>query len=515
MAFKRLIGRSRLKRLAVRLQPGQIQTVAAVDLGSNSFHLIVARFTDGRLQIVDRLQEMVRLGGGLDEKGRLGKEAARRALNCLERFGERLRGLPRARVRAVGTNTLRRARNRAQFLARAERVLGHPIEVISGHEEARLIYEGVARDLPADGRHRLVVDIGGGSTELMVGRNERLLLGESLHIGCVGLTREHFRDGRISDRRLRAALTAARLELKPVEAQFRAAGFEVTYGSSGTIRAVGQILQSMKWSDGTITVPALRRLRQALVDAGQVEGIELPGVSAERAVVLPGGVAVLSAVFEALGIERMEVAGGALREGLLYDLVGRIRHEDVRARTIRELSERYHVDAAQAKRVASTAAVCFGQVAEDWGLELEAGEAIERAAWLHEIGLAVAHTKYHRHGAYLVEYSDLPGFSWQEQRLLACLIRGHRRRFPLEVYRALGRREARTARRLTVLLRLAVLLHRGRVETPPPRFRLTACKRQVHLALPAGWLARNPLTAADLERESRYLAAARINFEYR
>jgi exopolyphosphatase/guanosine-5'-triphosphate,3'-diphosphate pyrophosphatase len=289
----------------------------------------------------------------------------------------------------------------------------------------------------------------------------------------------------------------------------------VAYGSSGTIRAVGQIAQSLKWSDGAVTVPALRRLREALVDAGQVSKIELPGVSAERAVVLPGGVAVLSAVFESLGIERMEVAGGALREGLLYDLVGRIRHEDIRARTIRELSERYRVDAAQARRVAATAAACFGQIAEDWQLDAESGEALERAALLHEIGLAVAHTKYHRHGAYLVEHSDLPGFSWQEQRLLACLIRGHRRRFPLEAYGTLDRREARTARRLTVLLRLAVLLHRGRTETPLPRFRLSAHKRDVHLSLPAGWLARNPLTAADLEREARYLGATGLSFEFR
>jgi exopolyphosphatase/guanosine-5'-triphosphate,3'-diphosphate pyrophosphatase len=515
MTIKQLIESSALGRLAARLRPGHTQTFAAVDLGSNSFHLIVARYADGRLEVVDRLQEMVRLGGGLDVRGHLHKDAARRALDCLGRFGERLRGLPRSAVRAVGTNTLRRARNRAAFLARAERALGHPIEVISGQEEARLIYHGVAHDLPSDGRSRLVVDIGGGSTELMLGRNEKLSLAESLHIGCVGMTQEHFGEGRITDKRMRAALTAARLELKPVEAQFRAAGFEAAYGSSGTIRAVGQIAQSKKWSDGAITAAALRNLRVALVEAGGVERIELPGVSAERAVVLAGGAAVLSAVFEALGIERMEVAGGALREGLLYDLVGRVRHEDVRQRTIAALSQRYNVDTAQAGRVAATAAACFAQVADTWGLGVEDGETLARAAQLHEIGLAVAHTKYHRHGAYLAEYSDLPGFSWQEQRLLASLIRGHRRRFPLEVFKPMPGDEARSARRLTVLLRLAVLLHRGRAETPVPPLKLVAHKRQIALQLPAGWLARNPLTAADLEREARYLRKAGIRFEYR
>jgi exopolyphosphatase/guanosine-5'-triphosphate,3'-diphosphate pyrophosphatase len=270
----------------------------------------------------------------------------------------------------------------------------------------------------------------------------------------------------------------------------------------------------MKWAEEDITAPALKKLRAALIEAGHVARVELPGLSPERAAVFPGGVAVLIAAFEALGIERLHVSGGALREGLLHDLVGRIRHEDVRSQTIRTLSERYHVDAAQARRVARTARLCFERVADDWKLDEEAGAALERAALLHEIGLAIAHTKYHRHGAYLAEFSDLPGFSWQEQRQLACLIRSHRRRFPEEVFDTLPSTQARRARRLSVLLRLAVLLHRGRVDEKLPRFRLTARKRALRLEIPGEWLRRNPLTAADLARECRYLRAAGWRFDF-
>ncbi len=480
-------------------------TVAAVDLGSNSFHMIVARVMNGQFHVMDRLQEMARLAAGLDEHNNLDKLSRTRALECLARFGERLRGMPAGSVRAVGTNTLRRARNGAKFLADAERVLGHRIEIISGQEEARLIYQGVARDLPDDGKRRLVVDIGGGSTEFIVGRRYEPLLAESLHMGCVGISLDHFPDARITSRYWRRAETAAHLELQPIETAFRKKGWDAAYGASGTIRTIGAVLRAQGWTDGEITLSALRKLREVLLAAGRMEGVTLDGLNSERASVFPGGTAILIAIFEALGIERMEVSESALREGLLLDLLGRIRHSDARTRTVEALIERYHVDAAQAARVEQTAEYCLSRVAKSWELGAPQAQALAYAARLHEVGLAIAHTKYHRHGAYLVEHSDLPGFSRQEQHLLAILIRGHRRRFPVEILDSLLRDERRRARRLTTLLRLAVLLHRGRTEAELPRIRLVARKRALALTFPRGWLKKNPLTCADLTQEARYL----------
>jgi exopolyphosphatase/guanosine-5'-triphosphate,3'-diphosphate pyrophosphatase len=491
------------------------QVLAAVDLGSNSFHMIVARVLDGQLHIVDRLQEMVRLAAGLDSHHRLDKDARARALACLARFGERLRDLPPGSVRAVGTNTLRRARNADKFLEDAEQALGHAIHVISGQEEARLIYQGVARPMPLDGGKRLVIDIGGGSTEVILGEDRRALIMESLHTGCVGLTRDYFPDGRITAKSMARARTAAALEFQPIKAQFHAHGWQSAYGTSGTIRAIGAVIQAWHDKDVSITPASLVKLQDALLALRDVQTVAmLEGVSAERAPVFPGGVAILMAAFEAFGIERLEVAEGALREGLLYDLLGRIGHEDERERTIAALTSRYHIDAAQAKRVEQTVQQFRDQLASTWRLgDIYAGP-LSWAARLHEIGLAVSHTKYHRHGAYLVHNSDLPGFSWQEQALVATLIRCHRRRFPHDVLGDLPREQRSSAQRLCVLLRLAVLLHRARSDAGLPALRLHADDELLQLHFPPRWLKKNPLTLADLAREAEWLRAAKIDLDY-
>jgi exopolyphosphatase/guanosine-5'-triphosphate,3'-diphosphate pyrophosphatase len=505
-------GRPLLGALRARLRATP-PVVAAVDLGSNSFHLLVAQTGDGSLHVLDRLQEMVRLGGGLDANNRLTPAARARALACLARFGQRLRGLPRGSVRAVGTNTLRRLRNADAFLAAAERALGHPIEIIAGREEARLIYQGMAHSRPDDTRRRLVVDIGGGSTELIVGEGHEPLVMESLHMGCVGLSQTHFADGVITAKGMRHAETAARLELQPVETQFQR-GWEVAIGTSGTIRAVRAVLRAEGWTDGAITRPALARLRDALIAARHVGHIDLAGLSPERASVLPGGVAILNAVFEALGIERMQVVDGALREGLLQDLLGRLRHSDVRTQTVNALGARFRIDGAQAERVARTAAHCFKQVARAWVLDAEAEHLLDWAARLHEIGLSVAHNQYHKHGAYLAEKADLPGFSWQEQQQLAALIRGHRRKFPLEVFDALPAVAQQSTQRLCALLRLAVLLHRARHDLELRGLRLRAGKRALNVHFARGWLRQHPLTQADLEQEAAWLRAVGFRLDF-
>ncbi|UCH54464.1 MAG: exopolyphosphatase [Pseudomonadota bacterium] len=499
-----MIAASRARRARRKLP----DMVAAVDLGSNSFHMIVARVVDGQLHVLDRIQEMVRLAAGLDDKNRLTKTAQIKALACLERFGQRLHGMAADSVRVVGTNALRRARNGAKFLLRAERALGYPIEVISGREEARLIYLGVARDV-ADDKPRLVIDIGGGSTELILGEGLKANAMESLYMGCVSLSEAHFRNGKITKRAMHAAETAAHLELEPVAAQFKT-GWQSVIGTSGTIRTAAAVVKAAGWSDAGITATSLVELRRALLDAGLVQKLKLAGLSDDRAPVFAGGVAVLTAVFDAIGIKHMRVADSALREGLLYDLHGRIRYEDAREQTIAALISRYHVDDAQGERVAQTARECFEQVARDWKLGEDDAAALDWAAYLHEIGLAVAHTQYHKHGAYLVRHADLAGFSRTEQALLAALIRAHRRKFPLKEFKLLPKPVAKRAQRLALLLRLAVLLHRAHNGAVLPRLKLQVESRALALRFPPAWLDQHPLTEADLAQEAEYLRAARF-----
>lgn len=489
-------------------------TIAAIDLGSNSFHLIVARLVNGHLQIVDRLREMVQLGAGLDKDHWLSEEAQNRALDCLARFGQRLRPMPGSRVRVVGTNTLRRARNRKEFLAQAETLLGHPVEIISGVEEARLIYLGVAHSTAVTEGRRLVLDIGGGSTELIIGERFEPLYLESLSVGCVSLTLDHFTSGKreteMKEADLRAAELAVNLELEPIALAYRELGWDHAIGASGTIRALRDVVHAEGWCQEGISLDSLRRLRGALLETGKSSAMaERWRLEPARARVLTGGFAVLHSLCEALDIEHLQVSDGALREGVIYDLIGRIRHEDVRHRTVAMLSQRYGADNAQAERVSVTARQLLGQIAPHWGLENEAcGDALEWAARLHEIGLAIAHNNYHRHGAYILEHADLPGFSRSDQAVLAALVRGHRRKFPRDVFASLPKGATTFARRLCVLLRLAVLLHRSRSRQPLPALQLIASGQNLKLSFPEEWLAGHPLTRADLEREAQYLKKA-------
>lgn len=490
-------------------------TVAAVDLGSNSFHMIVARPQGNELGLIDKLREMVRLAAGLDEKNNLSEDAQQRALACLERFGQRLSGMPQGSVRAVGTNTLRSAHNSDAFIAAAEAALGHPIEIISGLEEARLIYLGVAQSTPSNDGQRLVIDIGGGSTECIIGKGFETSHLESLYMGCVSMSRRFFADGGISRKRWERAVVAAGQEIEPIVARYRRIGWETALGASGTIRAIRAVSLEAGWTKSGITLDALEKLSDALLDAGDINKLKLPGLDSDRAPVFPGGVAILYALFKALAIETMDVSDGALREGLLYDLIGRIRHEDVRDRSARSLAERYHVDIAQAERIRDTAWNALAQIATRWELEDdEAKQFLGWAALLHEIGLDIAHNHYHKHGAYIIENSDMPGFSRLEQHCIAALVRVHRRKFAIDAFNNLGANWHSTLASLAVLLRLSVVLHRSRVDTPLPAFTLSADDtRSLRLQFPEGWLATHPLTQADLEQEASYLKSVKFKLE--
>jgi len=475
--------------------------LAGIDLGSNSFHMVVARVIQGQVHVVDRLRDRVQLATGLDARRELTPDAMQRAVVCLERFGQRLRDLPGTNVRAVGTNTLRQAKNARAFIERAEQALGHTIEIISGREEARLIYLGVAHDLSDSGGRRLVVDIGGGSTEVIIGERFEPLSTDSLYMGCVNYSLRYFPDGKLRREDFRQAEIAARVELQPIERSYRTSGWDHAIGSSGTIVAIEQIMRANEWGD-TITHRGLKRLKKALLAAENVGNLSLPGLPPDRATVLPGGVAILQAIFEAFGIESMTAATGALREGLLYDLLGRFRHEDVRDQTIRHFEQTYHVDRDQAARVERTALDFHEQIAGPWELDDEnSRQCLKWAARLHEVGLSIAHNGYHKHGAYIIEHADMSGFSREDQLLLALLVRSHRRKFSREELRRLPAARLKTAIRLAALLRLAVCLNRDRGGTAIPSIVLRARGSSVDIAFPPRHFEESPLTRADLDEE--------------
>jgi len=482
------------------------KTVASVDLGSNSFHMLVARVVGDEIHVVDRLRTRVGLAEGLDADNNLEGDARRRALDALGIFGQRLLHMPSGSVRAVGTNTLRQAKNSREFLDEAEAVLGHPIEVISGREEARLVYLGVAHSVEDDGRRRLVVDIGGGSTEVIIGEVFEPLEADSLYMGCVTFSR-FFPKGKITAKNMEEAILAASLELIPIERRYTSLGWSQVVGSSGTITSAESILRANGWSQNGITEKGVKRLRKALVAAGHIDNLDLPGMPEGRAPVLPGGVAILSALFSRLPIERMHASAGALREGLVYDLLGRIRHEDVRDQTIRAYSERYHVDQDQARRVAVTADQLLEQVASGWDLPNPyAQRLLGWAARLHEVGKAISYSGYHKHGGYIVAHSDMPGFSKSDQAVLAALVAGHRGRLRPSRFADLPVERAERAVRLSLMLRIAVLLNRSRTRRAVPMLRLRARKKAMNLGFPPGWLDDNPLTRTDLDNESASLS---------
>jgi exopolyphosphatase/guanosine-5'-triphosphate,3'-diphosphate pyrophosphatase len=488
--------------------------VAAVDLGSNSFHLVVAREQGAELQVLDRLREPVRIAAGLDAEKQLSAGAQERALACLERFGQRLAGIPRRRVRVVGTNTLRRLRKSPEFFKAAQKALGHPIEVISGVEEARLVYAGVTHGLAGPPR-RLVVDIGGGSTELVIGKGADTRLLESVALGCVTHTRRFFEDGEITEKRFRKARIAARVELEFLEDRYRKAGWDLAIGSSGTVRGAWRVMRARGWAEEEITRDALEKSVDLLIETGHSDKIDYADLREDRRAVFAGGLAVLAGVFDSLKVERMRTSENALREGVLYDLVGRLTDRDIRGDTIGALAQRYGVDGPHAADVEATALKLLEGVLDDWKLDKkDSRQLLGWAARLHECGLAVAHAGYHKHSEYLLRHADLPGFSQTEQRLLAALVRLHRGKFSDIAWTDLPEEWAEPIQRLAVLLRIAVLLHRSRVERARPRMELRVGRRGLDLEFPKGWLEEHPLTAADLELEADYLKGVDFKLKF-
>ncbi len=485
-----------------------MEQFAAIDLGSNSFHLVVARAEEHAITVIDRERDMVRLSAGLSASNEISEAASERALACLARFGERLRGLERDNVRIVGTNALRKAKNSRAFIARAEKALGFPIEIISGVEEARLIYIGAAQTLQGDRGRRLVVDIGGGSTEIMVGDRSEPLFLESLYMGCVSTSERFFPGGVYDQSRMRRAELSARLELEPNIAHLKSLAPSDIIGTSGTARAIANVLRENGWSETGITGKGLQKLTRKIVAAGNLDSLDIAGLSTERRPVFAGGVAVMWAIFKALDIDFMRISDGSLREGVLHDLIGRVMFEDRRAVTVLELVKRHHIDLAHGRRVRRTALGLFDQLRGEDLLHRER-RLLAWAAQLHEIGLMIAHSQHHRHGAYVLANMDLPGFSRQEQGAVSIMVRLHRRNFRPELIEGSGYVRPEALNLMTRLLRLGVLFNRGRIpiELPPIDIDFDD-PQQMILTISAEWLENHPLTAADLRQEVDLLAAA-------
>lgn len=495
------------------MQDTASQDIAAVDLGSNSFHMIVGELRHGQLAIIDRLRETVRLSEGLQDKGPLADAAKSRALDCLRRFGERIRDMHAASVRTAGTSTLRRASDSYEFRKDAEAALGHPIEVISGIEEARLIYVGVSHSLPPADGFRLVLDIGGGSTELILGRDNNPSALESLQMGCVVMTEKFFPGGVISKKNFADARRAASLKLRPVKAYFRNASDLESVGTSGTIRSTEAVARDLRLIETSDLTPAVvEQLIDRVVQFENIGELSLPSLSERRAQVWPGGLAILVELLEALRIDRLKTSDGALREGLLYDHLGRLQHEDARERSVEALAGRYNVDRQQADRVQATAEHLLQQVRTSWRLDFELASSLLRwAARLHEIGLDISHGNFQRHGAYVAQNADLPGFPRSEQLLVSHLIANQRKQIDSAQNDSLPSRWRDAALRLSILLRLAVLFNRSRGNVGIVAVVADSGDRDLRLSFPLGWLDENPLTVTDLNREKEYLA--KVGFE--
>jgi len=475
----------------------QYETLAAVDLGSNSFHLQIARIVDDQIYLLDGLREPVRLGAGLTRDKRIDRATQVRALDALRRFSDRLRGFPAEAVRVVGTNALRVAKNSRQFLAEAKEALGFPIEIIAGREEARLIYLGVAHSLPLSSEKRLVMDIGGGSTEFIIGIGVEPKLMDSLYMGCVSFSLKYFADGRIEKSIFKQAELAAKSELQTIVKQYTRHGWAEAVASSGTARSIASILEANGWSEHGISASGLDKLRSAFLKAGEIERLALPGLREDRASILPGGLAIMCAAFAELGIEHMNVSDAALRQGVLYDLLGRVQKHDMREATVSQFMRRYHVDTAQAKRVAGLAGRLYRQLRQDES-DPHAEQTLAWAAALHEIGISIAHNGYHKHSAYVIANADMPGFSRMEQSQLARLVLAHRGK--LSKLQDLSPDPGDWD--LVFCLRLASLFCRSRTDFELPRLECELNESGFRLLLPADLLEDRPLSAAALAEEA-------------
>ncbi|BDX05312.1 exopolyphosphatase [Planctobacterium marinum] len=482
----------------------EVTPVAALDIGSNSFHLVVARIMAGSVQILHRVKQKVRLADGLDDDGMLSKEAIERGMAALEECKESMLGFKPEKVRIVATYTLRKAINSGEFISAAKKILPYPVEVISGVEEARLIYQGVAHTNAASG-NRLVVDIGGGSTEFIVGEGFDPLLMRSLSMGCVNFTQRFFADEELKEKAFQKAITAAHQELELISDKYRAMGWDVCIGTSGTIKTLANVCAELEGRSepAKITKDNLKQLIKHCCEAGKVSKLNLSAITEDRLPVFAAGLAVLMAVFESLDITEMEYSSAALREGVLYEMEDRLMHHDIRQRTAESIATRYDVDIHQARRVLQTTSSLLQQVADDWQLqEPELQSILGWAALLHEVGLQINSRRVQHHSAYILTHADLPGFNQEQQSLLATLVACHRKKFNADDIPKFEQFQREHVYALISLLRIGVLLNIKRQDNLLPEMNAKVDDDKLHLIFADSWLENKPLIEADLGVEA-------------
>lgn len=446
---------------------GKDELLGAIDLGSNSFHLAIARLDHGEVRKVASISEKVQLAAGLDENNILSEEAMQRGLDCLHRFAQHVTEVNPALLRVVATNALRKAANAQEFIKRANLLLPKPIEIIAGREEARLIYLGVSHSNASTDK-RLVIDIGGGSTEFIIGQGFEPIEMESLQMGCVTFTKKFFADGHITEEAFEKAMNAAKTELISITKRYKKQGWDNAIASSGTAKAAKLVLQELGLANECITLSAMQKLKKQLIKIGHVDKINFEGVKAHRQSVFPAGMAELLAIMQTLDIQELGYSDGALREGVMYDMLGRLNSEDVRDRSVSALAVRYSVDIKQAGRVTATCARLFEMAKDKLGFNGEDGDLLRRTATLHEIGLAVGHSNYQKHSAYLLEFSDIAGFSQSDQAAMAQIALHHRRKLKSDAHQTVLGLGGDKLVHLCLLLRLAVIASQSRTTKAAP-----------------------------------------------
>lgn len=477
------------------------QNLVAIDIGTNSFHVLIAKIDHGELRPVEVLSEKIQLGAGL-RNGMLSNDSINSGLACLSRFRELISSISLENVRVVGTNALRKAKNRLDFIEPAQQILGVPIEVIYGREEARLIYLGVAHSLADDVKSRLVIDIGGGSTEFIIGQKFESQLLESLQIGCVSFAEKYFPDGVISAESFQAAYESAALEISHISGIFLKTGWMECVGSSGTLQSIEAMAHANGWSLSGIDLESLLLLKEKVLGFDHVNKISIEGLNENRRNVIITGLAITLAIFTTLNISSMRTSKGALREGVIYDLLGRQSHEDVRERSINALMSRYTAEQSTAHSVAARAKAFFNDVHEQWDLKSMDRDLLYWASLTHEIGMIISHKHYNRHSAYLLRNSDLPGFSQGEQEKLSLLTSAHRGKLKKTILDDFPAKERSRLCKMIALIRLAVLL---KYSQDPPTIahpKVVAKNTTLIIKPPNDWAKAHPLTTQALKEEA-------------
>lgn len=477
---------------------------AVIDLGSNSFHMLMVREVAGSVQVLGRVKRKVKLASGLDENNVLSAKAMARGWECLALFAERLQDIPRANITIVGTATLRLATNVDVFIDKARQILGHPLNIISGEKEASTIYLGVAHT-SANPHHSLVVDIGGASTEIIIGEGFETHKVTSLNMGCVTYLAKHFPNGQLTQVNFDSAIAAAQQVVDEIASDYKTIGWQCVLGASGTVQALQEIL-ICQGLDEVITLSRLESIMAQAIKCGDLDHLDIKGLLLERRHVFPSGIAILIAIFRTLEISGMTLSGGALREGLLYSMIPSQQQQDVRKRTLDSLMIRYHVDREQGERVAELATHIARQIKDNWQLnQFEGVEILKAAALLHETGLLIEYKKYPKHGAYIISNSDLPGFSFAQKKLLTALIHNQKGDVSQEEIHKQTTTSVLLAQRLTRILRVAVILSMRRKDEALPSFSVDVTNdNQLTIKFPEGWLASHPLMRAELSQEESY-----------